>query len=328
MSKEMTMVDAQQKIVSELGKGNKTRKELIDLGLKGLTNEERADKRPGAALNRRRCLFGNAIEWLVNSGRVRRENDKYQLVRQGKQQEAVKQVVEDEEIRELILKLLKQPMTKKELLNAVAEHFTGSKKNDNRNKAIKSSAGQVLAALITAEEITGKGGQYALPSREKAAEKRIVTIERLTAIGSETLVDVSMELFQKIYEARGYQILRCENIDGGQDGGIDGVIVMEDELGFSEKIIVQVKQKKPQPNKKTLKNVPECEVREFCGVLSADADAVKGIFVTNSQYSTDTKNFAKKYKHKAFTLLEGKTFCELAKKYGFTFSESQITMQG
>ena len=83
------------------------------------------------------------------------------------------------------------------------------------------------------------------------------------------------------------------------DGGIDGVI-KEDHLGLSE-IYIQAK--------KWEANVPSKEVRDFAGALSG-TKSKKGIFITTSGFSPDSKDFVKKVDSK-IVLIDGEQLASL-----------------
>ena len=316
MGKSITPLEAHQKMVCALGQGDKTRKELIALGEKGLTKEEREDRRPGGMLNKRKCFFGKELDWLVYSGRVVVEDEIYKLVKRSKSttKEAATQIEFDDKIRAAITVILKeQSVSKKVLFSKLMSKIAEAKDNND----FKSSAGQVLAAMVKSEEITVNEGVYALPSPEISKKEWDTTQENLNGLTPEELENNALALLQKVYEACGHKVHRCENTDGAADGGIDGIIEHDDELGFPEKIILQVKWKMDA------KSVSQNHVKTFCGVLSVD-DAAKGIFVTNGKYQAETKTFVKKHnaRQKGLYLLDGQLFCALAKKYGFKLAKN------
>lgn len=314
MAKDVTKGEAQQKIVSELGKGDKTRDELMNLGLKGLTQKERENRTPGAILNKRKCLFAQAIDDLEKVGRIHIVSDSkddkvYQLIKKGKSNSAIaKEVKRDEDIKEIVLKLAKTHVPKKELVESTIKEYETTFKS---TKEIESVVEQIITDLNDNKIITFK--------KTKSTPQEIKPMDYLMQLSSFAFVDKSIELIKKCYEKRGYRIIRYENTDGPHDGGIDGIIEIEDELGFYEKIIVQAKHfgSMNEKNPQELRNVKLCEVWEFCGVLSSEESAQKGIFVTNGKYHDNLQGVVEKYKHKGLTFIDGKLFCELAQKHQF-----------
>lgn len=215
----------------------------------------------------------------------------------------VEEIKRDIAIEEKIKQHLKEkPLTKKEVYAACVQDLKASL--GVSDKAITSDAGRILAELVKQGVVHLEKGQYSLPKALTKEEKNELRFQTLTP---ESLVDHTVAMLEKWYQTHSHQNVQAKNIDGPQDGGIDGVITALDDMGYAEKMIVQVKH-----ISKANKHVPLAEVREFCGVLSSD-DATKGLFVTNGKYTQETVKFAKKYKHKYFVLIDGVKWLSLAK---------------
>ncbi len=262
------------------------------------------------------------------------------------EQDAQSQVAKDEEIRGYILKALVTSKKKKEILSFVVGNYT-DRPNSKEGKTVSSIAGQILSAMVKVEEVFVSKGTYSLVATKQVSKKngeqknkkntkipeKTVSQDKIElheaykepVVGAkddarqrimspEALENLALGLLQKIFNDRHLKVTRCENIDGPQDGGIDGIIIVEDDLGFQEKVIMQAKYKKEA------KFVPQCEIREFCGVLSAEEGATLGIFVTNGIFHSDTKKFIKKYTHKRFALLDGEKIQSLAKEHNYNWA--------
>lgn len=170
---------------------------------------------------------------------------------------------------------------------------------------------------------TVKSAQSVKPEETKTAEKSIEKPEtpyqkrrRLFAeISDEGLVAHSVAMLAKWYEHIGYSAVSGENTDNANDGGIDGRIKATDRLGFSENIILQMKNYHT-PNK----SVPLTEMQKFCGALTAD-DATKGLFVTSRKFHNEAIKFAKKFKAKYLALIDGELWLHLADECDYNFDE-------
>ena len=114
------------------------------------------------------------------------------------------------------------------------------------------------------------------------------------------VVDV---IFSMGYGGRRRDLAR--NIGRSGDGGIDGVIAL-DELGL-DVIYLQAKRLKPGST------VPVSAVRDFVGSLDA-RHATKGIFVTTGQFTQAAQDVTNAVSKKII-LISGKKLCELMVRY-------------
>lgn len=289
------------------------RKQLIDRCIKRqkLTAAELKDKTPGAVLNVIKCRFGDAIEQLLTSGAIV-QNPDGSLVRNEKKAAptAVKKAQRDAVIKPVIVTLLEASgKTKRDILNVVKDRaaplLTGVSE-----QVLLSDAGRILEELIKTEKLELKDGVYGIHETEQERAARI-----FNALSDEALVEHSVNMLKQWYESRGYKVTEWKNTDSPTDGGIDGVITATDELGFQERIILQVKNFHNKNNR-----VKECEMREFCGVLAKDS-ATKGLFVTSSKYHQGAAKFAKDFKYKYLALIDGDKWLRLAADCGYRFNE-------
>lgn len=114
------------------------------------------------------------------------------------------------------------------------------------------------------------------------------------------VVDV---IFSMGYGGRRRDLAR--NIGRSGDGGIDGVIAL-DELGL-DVIYLQAKRLKPGST------VPVSAVRDFVGSLDA-MHATKGIFVTTGQFTPAAQDVVNAVSKKII-LISGNKLCELMVRY-------------
>lgn len=305
---------AENHLLFLLKAGPKDRKQLVDEFLTGvdLSPEERKDKRPGAALNRAKCTIGIAITNLINMGHLKQDDSMVSIVKSI--EEAQNAIKRDPIIRKTILELIGNARYNKgELFNKVVEIYHKEIDRQENVTTIKRDSGRILSDLLKSEEIKQKDGYYILSKGDTLAQS-------FANLSDEEFVNRSVEMLECWYRKRTPELsVQGANTDGPEDGGIDGNIVVKDDLWGSETVILQMKHIN-SPKKKT---VPLREVQEFCGVLSAEKSAVKGIFLTNVNYNTKTLQFAQKYTHKPLVLINGEKWLELAQSCGYTLPEQE-----
>lgn len=288
-----------------------SRKELIEKCVKklALPNEVLKDTRPGGNLNKIKCQFGRAVSVLLRSGILVQTEDVLKYNGESTDKKTiVEKVKRDIEIEKIIFDLLAESeYKKKDLLDSVAEKL----KNDTPKNVIKSDVGRIISNAVKNGRILKESDIYRLPIEEAdmLVDKSARAFAMLT---DEELVDKTVLMFDKWFKFKGYDVTESQNIDGPQDGGIDGIIKAVDGLKYPETILIQVKNLHNSE-----KNVRLCEVREFCGVVSAKQEATKGIFVTNGKYHKDTIKFAKSFKTKYFVLIDGEQWLKLANECEF-----------
>lgn len=287
------------------------RKELVEKCIAeyvkggGLSPAEQSDKTPGAPLNIVKCRFGDAIEQLLQSSTLVQNPDKTLCLRE----ETDIDVNRDEIIEKCILEIVEEgDRPKKSMIGEIIKRTKGVL--NAKPEVIRADAGRILSGLVKNNQIALADNMYAkIKPPESAAEKNA---RLLGEISDEALVVHSVAMLEKWYTTVGYSDVVGLNTDGPRDGGIDGRITATDPLGFKDTILLQVKN---YHNPK--KQVPECELREFCGVLSAEPEATKGLFVTSRKYHNDSIKFAKKYKQKYLVLIDGELWQKLALECGY-----------
>lgn len=311
-----------------------------------LPTEVIKDRRPDRPYNKTKCIFGHAVTELLSSG-ILVQNDGVVSYREKlDKQTAAESVKRDIQIDQTLRMLLsKRAYTRKELLSAVAVELKADKdfvkvvKADAGrllNESVKSGDivknGNDYSMPIQSEEPpaapsqTSKAAPKAQKNAVKKADKaeaklsqtqckkaetdipvkRKNAVEALT-ISDEEFVDKTVLMLETWYKSKGYTKLESKNIDGPDDGGIDGIIKGVDGMGYAHKILIQVKN--AHDAKKRAKIV---DVRAFCGVVAADNDATAGLFVTSGKFTSDTEKLVKNYKVKYFKLIDGALWLKLA----------------
>lgn len=236
--------------------------------------------------NTLRSYLGVMLNELVRNGDIVRCEDGYMLV----EEEPV--VVERQACRAKLLELLDEPaaasgeqvgMTRQQLYAALGRHFgtdrTYSVSDDN---ALKGMAGQLLSRLVADNTVELKDGRYRLRRPSDPADYRRVYadedafrriyIDRLHGKGGRFFESFCANLLEKYFTVTGRRVLSCDVIGGSEDGGVDIELRTQDDLGFIELVMVQVKCRANV-------RVTERDVREFFGAMTARG-GTRGIYLT------------------------------------------------
>lgn len=126
----------------------------------------------------------------------------------------------------------------------------------------------------------------------------------ISLAGGEFFERFCMGLVKKCY---GDKVVSDEITAGPGDKGIDGIVIIVDELGFEEKILIQCKTKR-----KRSAFIPESETRAFLGVMTSEK-ATKGLMMSNSNYLRETFRLANRVKN--LILIDQKKLIELMEKH-------------
>lgn len=324
---QLVTLDEAKKIIIEVLTEPLHRKTLVERGVKkyftdkGLPLDLLKDPHPKHLYNKTKCRFGNAVSVLINAKTLTQDDKNIVRYSENVSDKNVKQVIQrDERINSVILSLFegRRSYSRSELLGAVSDtlkadvEFVKATKIGKKKfvTVIKADAGRLLNALVEDGEILLKNNVYSLPVAETLQERNERLFKAINDHG--VLLNQTLAMLKMWYEANGYVVEYAKNIDASNDGGIDGVIKCKDGMDYQHKIIMQVK-----CFAKADKNAREKDIREFCGVTSADNDATKGLFVVNGKYDQNTKNFVKNYKTKYFKLIDEKMWLKLANECGY-----------
>lgn len=127
------------------------------------------------------------------------------------------------------------------------------------------------------------------------------------------------KLILKLLRAMGYgtesDLASVQHLGGSGDKGVDGV-VNQDTLGLDQ-IYVQAKRYNSE------RKVSPPEIREFSGALDGKK-AIKGIFITTSDFSKDAKDVAETSRSKCIKLINGLELSNLMVEYGVGCREEKV----
>ena len=142
---------------------------------------------------------------------------------------------------------------------------------------------QILKRLVAEKHVVLNDGYYSLSKKLSAMADDVNAmlalksefLRRLHAKGGEFFEHYFMNLLEKYVTLHGKTAIENTTVGGSEDGGIDGILVTKDCLGFEEKILVQTKNRRM--------TFAEKEIRGFYGALRA-AGGSRGIFATTGAF--------------------------------------------
>lgn len=291
----------------------KSRKTVISDCVKKmkLTPEEMKDTSSNSYLTLCKSHIGQVLSQLLYNQDLTIDNEKKIHLAKG-----IKEIYKEDEIEQSILHMLSEhkTLTKKNIFGKVDEKFQINPAIDNTIE-VHRFAGNALAKLLKAEIIIKTGGEYRLnihtnyPNTEignclrDASEADDVFpyfIKAFNIKGGEFFEAYCVRLLESYFTK--FYTLRSSKLTGGpNDNGIDGIMEIEDSLGYREKLHIQCKVR-------VTSQVTVKEVREFFGAMSSEKGS-RGLFITNTTFHHEAnKFFAKNHnlvavdKHKLFEL--------------------------
>ena len=258
------------------------RRELIDRAVarSPLSESEKLDFGASGVLAMYRSIVGNAIQKMEQYGDI--------IINTHNEVSLAKKpsvIVREAEVARYVIELLKNStMTFKAIKEKAIVYFGADKTlsvsdDEDIEKILKS----VLPDLARRGKVRMSYGKYSLCpdtiviKKPKSLFEEFITL--LNSKGGEYFENYSAMLLDKYYRAIGMKVGYCNVIGGSDDGGIDVVLTVSDQLGFEDKILVQCKQKSGS-------NVTLKELKEFVGAFYVEK-GTRGIFMTTSRFNKD-----------------------------------------
>lgn len=193
--------------------------------------------------------------------------------------------------KEIIKALSDSPKTKSELKSILKSAIGTDKTTTTRDDDMLATyMGQILKRLVAEGHAILSDNVYSLSPRLSARANdlnEMLTLksdflQRLHRKGGEFFEEYFMKLLGIYTEKHGKKVLECYVTGGSSDGGIDGVMRTEDELGFREITMVQTKNR--------VEISSETDVRGFYGAVCAKR-GTRGIFATTSDFHKSARDF-------------------------------------
>ena len=258
------------------------RRELIDKVVlrSGLTKEQLSDRSAAGAASLYRSIVGTALVKMEKYGDITVASDgTVSLIK------APAVIVREAELAPYLIDRLKErAYTKSELTSLAVSYFGADKtESDADEKAIEKHTAGLLSELTRRGKLRYTGGRYSIGSDSIVIKKPGSLYEEFIAFlnskGGEFFENYSAMLLDSLYKCAGMTVSACNVIGGSDDGGIDVMLKVSDWLGFSDKVLVQCKQK-------TNSFVTLKEVKEFVGAFYVEK-GTRGIFMTTSRFHRD-----------------------------------------
>ena len=278
-----------KQIVDMLELAHLDRRDIISrcVAAAGLSPSEMSDKNAGSPQNNIRSRAGGVLNDMEARGLIALDEDElYYLV------SAKPVVIRIERCeKELIRALTERPMTKSEIRDRLKSIFGTDKTPTTRDDdTLFTFMGQTLKKLQASGIIALKENYYSLSPKAHAKAddlNEMLTLKndflaKVHSRGGEFFENYFMALLKKYTEKCGKRVLECYVTGGSADGGIDGVMKTEDQLGFREVTMVQTK------NRTDI--VSETAVRGFYGAVCAQR-GTRGIFATTSDFHSSALDF-------------------------------------
>lgn len=262
-----------------LAAGKMSRKELIDkvVALSPLSADEKKDMSASGVLSAYRSIIGTAIQRLLQYGDV--SVDAQNVISLAKQPSVI---VKEIEISRFIIDYLKDKSCTTKQVTAAALTYFGADRTyaPSDDESIDVMVKKLLPDLAKRGKITCAYGKYSLSPDTVVIRKPRSLFEEFIALinskGGEFFENYSAILLDKYYRSIGMQVNYCNVIGGSDDGGLDVILKVTDQLGFEDQILVQCKQKNGS-------NVTLKELKEFIGAFYVEK-GTRGIFMTNARF--------------------------------------------
>ncbi len=266
-------------ILGLLGKESLTRAELVSECFSSVTGTTLSDAADIGEATELKGQIGAIINEMTENGVISKEGELYAAA-------APRSVaLRAEYLEKQILELLRGgPKTKAEIRSHLVKYFGTDKTPSIKDDSILYTLnGQVLKRLVRLGAVLMKDGSYRLSERSASHIDDISAmlalkadfLTRIHSCGGEFFEHYIMTLLGKYMSKCGKTILSNRVMGGSADGGIDGIIVTVDQLGFKETVMVQAKNRLEAANETT--------VRGFYGAVCA-AFGSRGIFATTSDF--------------------------------------------
>ena len=303
------------------------RKELIERCLRRieLTPQQRHDNSMDSLLVILKSRLGGELSSLLQKQLIT-ENAIHQL-----------QVVQNshslsqwDKAEEFVLQSLQErsPLPKQQLFQMAERAFgtdlTPDRKDDND---LHSLLGKVLQRLENEHRICRETKGYSLPifpglpntelgyylQKSRSGEDvKDCFLKAIHLKGGEWFEAYTVHLMCLYYEKTGKQVEQGYVTGGSNDGGIDGVVVTTDRLGFRERILLQMKNRNYQISPK--------DVREFFGAVCAE-NGSRGIYVTVANFHIDAQRLMDKVDN--LVGIDGNKLFEIARFCGYGLLEQE-----
>ena len=259
--------------------GKLKRKELVDrlVALSPLSDPEKKDLSASGVLSQYKSIIGTAVKRMEQYGDIEvTEHNEIELKKKPQS------IAREAEISRYIIELVKEStLTLREITERAVEYFgAGNTLTLDDDVSIEIMVRHLTSDLVRRKKLAYAYGKYTLSpdsiviKRPKSLFEEFIIL--LNSKGGEFFENYSAILLDKYYRSLGMTVGYCNVIGGSDDGGIDVILTVSDQLGFEDKILVQCKQKSGT-------NVTLKELKEFVGAFYVDK-GTRGIYMTTARF--------------------------------------------
>ena len=313
MNKTYGYIEIYSDIIDLLSNGALSSEELVEHIVKeaqNAKNQTRTDTADDSAVGIRAKILAMLTQMLNKKIIARTSDGRYY----SKTEAPI--ALRAEKCEDEILKLLiKKPLSRDEIRKRLANFFgtpkTKTKRDDNMLNVFISDT---LKRLVSEKTISYDGTTYFIPKgkqalvgdKQKISEIKADFLSLLHARGGQFFEHYFMNLLARYLKSIGKIVKLCEVTGGASDGGIDGIAITEDQLGFIETIMVQTKNRTDYST--------ELDIRGFYGAVNAQK-GTRGIFATTSGFH----HMAKKLLDELDDCvgIDGEKIFDMARKVGY-----------
>ena len=313
MRKNYKYIDAYGDIITFLSRGARTHDEILKCVIESaeLTNAEICDSSACGSFSEIRARVGALLEGMLAKGVIIRQPDG----RYYSKADAPVALRQEKCEHEILRLLSKGPLTKEKIRTSLVEFFGTHKTKTNRDDNLLGGfINDTLTRLINDGVIVLDGRLYSIPEEKYALadDKQQISgikadfLSLLHSRGGEFFEYYFMNLLSRYYETLGKKVIRCEVTGGSADGGIDGIAVTRDQLGFVETVMVQTKNRSDYAT--------ELDVRGFYGAVNAKG-GTRGIYAISSGFHPMAKKLLDEIDD--CVGVDGKMIFDMALKTGY-----------
>jgi len=242
-----------------------------------LSDVDKLDLSASAVLAQYKSIIGTAIKRMEQYGDLE-VNEHGEIALKKKPQV----IAREAEISRYIIEQVKDSaLTLREITDRALDYFGASKTLTlDDDVSIEIMVRHLTSDLVRRKKLSYSYGKYTLSPETIVIKKPKSLFEEFIILinskGGEFFENYSAILLDKYYRSIGMRVGYCNVIGGSDDGGIDVILTVSDQLGFEDKILVQCKQKSGT-------NVTLKELKEFVGAFYVDK-GTRGIYMTTARF--------------------------------------------
>ena len=324
MNKSYGYIEIYSDILDLLGEGEYKKSDIFNfiIAKSGLSEAECKDTSLNGCRNTLRVKVGGILAEMEKKGVIAMNGKEEYIVAKEKPVALRQEMCEAE-----IISCLKNGKKSRSSIKAHLVKFFGTEKTKTKrdDNTLNSLITDSLKSLCKSGVLSYDEELYSI---SKKHESRLDDIHGIAAVKAEFLGTLHsrggeffeyffMNLISKYLTSHGKFVRECSVTAGADDGGIDGIVLTTDSLGFRENIMIQTKNRN--------ENTTEVDVRGFYGAVCARRGS-RGIYAITSRFHPGAKKFLEELDD--CIGLDGEDIFNIAKEcmYGLTECDGKITV--